>query len=169
MDGKPLYEYAREGIPLPRAIDSRKVTIHDIEVTEWLGTDHDFSPPSKELTVDERIALAKAIHKPESELLQRPPASSLTDRPSAFVLRMTVSSGTYVRTILHDLAHLVGSAGHVVTLTRSRQGEFALEPKTDEERACLPWDLFTSTEEDERDGDGWTSVERKVLDSMIPC
>ncbi|KAM6491685.1 hypothetical protein JOM56_012847 [Amanita muscaria] len=50
-----------------------------------------------------------------------------------------------VRLHNHDLAHvLVGSAGHVVTLTRSRQGRFVLEPtKADaDDRACIPWEVF---------------------------
>lgn len=42
---------------------------------------------------------------------------------------MTVSSGTYVRTIIHDIARALGSAALVVSLTRTRQGEFVLEPE----------------------------------------
>jgi len=41
---------------------------------------------------------------------------------------MTVSSGTYVRSIVHDLGLALGSAAHVVKLTRTRQGEFVLDP-----------------------------------------
>lgn len=41
---------------------------------------------------------------------------------------MTVSSGTYVRSIVHDLGIALGSAAHVVKLTRTRQGEFVLDP-----------------------------------------
>ncbi|SCW04580.1 LAFE_0H16688g1_1 [Lachancea fermentati] len=32
MNGKPLHEYAREGIPLPRAIEPRQVEIYDLEI-----------------------------------------------------------------------------------------------------------------------------------------
>lgn len=41
---------------------------------------------------------------------------------------MTVSSGTYVRSIIHDIAAALGSVAHVVLLSRTRQGEFTLEP-----------------------------------------
>ena len=44
--------------------------------------------------------------------------------PSAFELEMTVSSGTYVRSVVHDLAIAVGSGAHVVSLTRTQQGPF---------------------------------------------
>ena len=39
---------------------------------------------------------------------------------------MTVSSGTYVRSIVHDIAIALGSSAFVVKLTRTRQGEFTL-------------------------------------------
>lgn len=43
MNGKPLHEYAREGIPLPRAIEPRQVEIYDLEVfPESLTRDHTY-------------------------------------------------------------------------------------------------------------------------------
>lgn len=47
--------------------------------------------------------------------------------PPTFELEMTVSSGTYVRSVVHDLGVAVGSAAHVVVLTRLRQGQFVLD------------------------------------------
>ena len=41
---------------------------------------------------------------------------------------MTVSSGTYVRSIVHDIGIALASAAHVVELVRTRQGQFALDP-----------------------------------------
>lgn len=35
MNGKPLYEYAREGKPIPREIQGREVEVRDIELLEW--------------------------------------------------------------------------------------------------------------------------------------
>lgn len=44
MDGKPLHEYAREGKPLPRAIEPRQVNIYDLKVfPDSLKRDHDYS------------------------------------------------------------------------------------------------------------------------------
>ena len=88
--------------------------------------------------------------------------------PTAFVLRMKVSGGTYVRSIVHDLAHALGSAGHVVTLTRARQGRFALEPSEEGDRACVPWDVFEKAlkDEGEADADGRKEWEREVLDKL---
>lgn len=47
-------------------------------------------------------------------------------RAPTFEIRMTVSSGTYVRSIVHDIGIALGSSAHVVKLTRTRQGEFTL-------------------------------------------
>ena len=87
------------------------------------------------------------------------------ENPTAFVLRMRVSGGTYVRSIVHDLSHALGSAGHVVTLTRSRQGRFALEPTSEDDRACVPWEVFEKAlkEEGEADADGRKEWEKEVL------
>lgn len=41
---------------------------------------------------------------------------------------MTVSGGTYVRSIVHDIGIALGSSAHVVKLTRTRQGNFFLDP-----------------------------------------
>ncbi|GAA6008222.1 pseudouridine synthase PUS4 [Rhodotorula paludigena] len=75
-------------------------------------------------------------------------------RAPIFEIRLTVSSGTYIRSIVHDIGAALGSAAHVVKLTRTRQGEFALEPPppagVDEEgegegkggAGCIEWALL---------------------------
>jgi len=206
MDGMPLYEYARKGIPLPRPIEARAVTVHNLEMVEWLGTEHKFVFPQKEFSGEEKKKLAKAaaIDLPDSNEVASSsdvgdassfsldagtddddPASQQTG--AAFVLKMTVSGGTYVRSIVHDLAHSLGSAGHVVTLTRTRQGEYALEPDASAgDFECVSWDVFqrassgmptasatepgtTDTDQEiseepgEVDEDGWKEWEREVI------
>ncbi|KAL5511097.1 PUS4 [Sanghuangporus vaninii] len=157
MDGKPLYEYAREGIPLPRPIERRQVTVHSIELTHWIpGTDHSYNFPEKKFTDEEREKLEKALRgvelPPDAAIKDEPESTAAeycaeagkdtsssskrseekeklaVERPPAFVLSMRVSGGTYVRSIVHDLGHALGSAAHVVTLTRSKQGRFILSP-----------------------------------------
>jgi tRNA pseudouridine55 synthase len=69
---------------------------------------------------------------------------------------------------VHDLAHALGSAGHVVTLTRSRQGRFALEPTQEGDYGCISWNVFQSqsTGAEERDEDGRTKWEREVIEHL---
>lgn len=66
-----------------------------------------------------------------------PPTSTRTIPPT-FTLRMTVSSGTYVRSIVHDIGQALSSAAHVVVLTRTRQGDFSLDGGN-----CVDWSVFT--------------------------
>lgn len=169
MDGRPLYEYARKGIPLPRPIDPRQVTVHSLEIMKWLGTDHSFSWPEKQLSIEEKKAMETALQgiQENISITDRPEPAPNDMPPTAFVLKMTVSGGTYVRSIVHDIAQTVGSAGHVVTLTRSRQGRFVIEPAEDGDRGCVPWEMFEKATEDlEMDEDGWTEWEREVMEQL---
>ncbi|KAJ8517556.1 hypothetical protein ONZ45_g5258 [Pleurotus djamor] len=175
MDGRPLYEYARKGLPLPRPIEKRKVTVHSLELLEWKGSDHTFAWPEKKMPDSEKEALKKTLQSigedtPVTDEVEDTSASS-DERPAAFVLSMKVSGGTYVRSLVHDLAHSLGSAGHVVTLTRSRQGRFALEPQEEDgnpQFGCVPWEVFqdASKSPGEADADGWTEWERRVMDKL---
>jgi len=170
MDGKPLYEYARKGIPLPRPVESRKVTVHSLELVEWKGKDHDFRWPEKEFSAEEKDAMETTLRSvgQTSSIKDERAVTNSEDVPSAFVLSMKVSGGTYVRSIVHDLSHSLGSAGHVVTLTRTLQGRFMLEPRGESDHGCVPWDVFKRASENpgDMDAEGWTEWEREVMDKL---
>jgi tRNA pseudouridine55 synthase len=186
MEGKPLYEYARNGVPLPRPIEPRKINVLSIELVDWqdaapriglseLPEDppsappqgHRYSWPKAKLDAEQVVAL-EVVRKLISEAspglskvsvdpdqpengaadVSSPATSSLSCAvpshnieepkiPPVFTLKMTVSSGTYVRSIVHDLAHAVGSSAHVVSLARTRQGEFAVGPKYSMTQPCF--------------------------------
>ncbi|SCU84505.1 LAMI_0C07734g1_1 [Lachancea mirantina] len=62
MDGKPLHEYARKGIPLPRAIEAREVNIYDLTILpDSLSTTHNYElkRPSTEEAQDTVTELTK--------------------------------------------------------------------------------------------------------------
>jgi tRNA pseudouridine55 synthase len=177
MDGKPLYEYARKGIPLPRPIEKRPVTVRELELVEWKGSEHSYLWPEKVFSDEQKEALASTLSsvaedgevKVKDETDPKADVGSAdSDVPTAFVLRMRVSGGTYVRSLVHDLAHTLGSAGHVVTLTRSRQKNYALEPKEEGDQVCVPWEVFQDAAENEgeRDEDGWYKWERELMDKL---
>jgi tRNA pseudouridine55 synthase len=150
MDGKPLYEYAREGKPLPRAIPSRKCNV-SIELIDYKPASkspgdggHTYTWPSKRLDGEEKATFKKLtdlVHQaskaekdavepalPDVEAVEVPEVSEKTgERPATFRVRMTVTSGTYVRSIVHDIGLALGCGAHVVELTRTRQGEFVLQ------------------------------------------
>jgi tRNA pseudouridine55 synthase len=181
MDGMPLYDYARKGIPLPRPIEKRQVTVHSLELVEWKGSDHPYRWPEKAFSNEQKRALEQSLSSVDpaaaapiadddaegvNEAGREDTASD--EFPTAFVLKMRVSGGTYVRSIVHDLAHALGSAGHVVTLTRSRQKDYVLEPTEEGDRRCVPWEVFEAALKDAgiKDADGWTEWEREVLDKL---
>ncbi|PWN24127.1 pseudouridine synthase [Microstroma glucosiphilum] len=174
MDGKRLFDYARQGLELPRPIEAREIEIVHMECYDWLkGGEHPFVAPQKEVTAEEKALLGRvkeivdkstggssttatgprpgggsapatsssstvAPAEAEAEASTAPPAtlgevsSSTPPDPeshlpaAAFKLRMTVSSGTYVRTIVHDVGQACNSAAHVVELRRVRQGEWGV-------------------------------------------
>jgi tRNA pseudouridine55 synthase len=127
-DGKPLREYARNGIYLPRPIKPREMTVYALELEHRLGAHHSFSWPQKEFSTDEKKALETALKSTVQgdsaaiTIEDHPELSSPTSddvaKPSAFILNMKVSfGGTYVRFIVHDLSsapdRLGGPCRHV--------------------------------------------------------
>jgi tRNA pseudouridine55 synthase len=182
MNGKPLYEYAREGKELPREIQKRAVEVKELEMLEFMpGGTHEHKLPteeagSAEIDVAEKLwklekdqekdaedpALPLSVRKRKLEeeqdgLVTESPAEkrrksvsaedqeakmsgalstdSAVDAPTADApdagppaakLRMTVTSGFYVRSLCHDLGEAVGSQAIMVELIRTRQGQFEL-------------------------------------------
>ncbi|KAK3378514.1 pseudouridine synthase [Podospora didyma] len=208
MEGKPLYEYAREGKPIPREIATRDVDVTELELVEWYEpSTHNHRWPTdeaeqaeknlvdsvwrvakKQVASEETVTLTaeqqeeetkaladyqskkreaddrvdslvsengrspkrkKAEHAQKSEPLMSgalgelppvgkgsnlipPPPSPNTPPPwegkgpPAARIRMTVTSGFYVRSLCHDLGEKLGCGAMMAELARTRQGEFVL-------------------------------------------
>ncbi|KAH8116795.1 pseudouridine synthase [Phellopilus nigrolimitatus] len=195
MNGKPLYEYARSGTPLPRPIERRAVTVHSLELTHWIpASEHTYRFPEKKFSDEEREKMEKALRGVEisaDAVIRDEPedlsASSkavegvaigdsadagVLDVPPAFVLTMRVSGGTYVRSIAHDLGHALGSAAHVVTLTRSRQGRFALGPSSNTSTPVIASDSISASAEISKENVGEpdeTAEEKKEEQEEKEC
>ncbi|KAF2718915.1 pseudouridine synthase [Polychaeton citri CBS 116435] len=74
IDGKRLYDYAREGQPLPREIESRPVHVESLEVVDWLeGGSHEWHWPEREGDDKDRRAMEALVH-----LDADPPTSTKT-------------------------------------------------------------------------------------------
>ncbi|CCH44929.1 tRNA pseudouridine synthase [Wickerhamomyces ciferrii] len=153
MDGKPLYEYARQGLPLPRAIEPREVQIYDLEVmNDTLSTNHSYDfIKSTELNEGENLedVLSKNptlndnklyFSKEYTEKLGKDNESFEIDPPlpndgsdkvegfKAPLLHFTasVSSGTYIRSLISDIGKSVQSSAYMVKLIRLKQAEWEL-------------------------------------------
>jgi tRNA pseudouridine55 synthase len=69
-----------------------------------------------------------------------------------FEFHLKCSKGTYVRTVLHDLGEALGCGGHLVRLTRSRQGTFTLDE-------ALPWAAVEGPDAADAIRDRWVEPE----------
>ena len=200
IDGKRLYEYAREGKDVPREIVKRPVEVKELAIVDWLdGGKHNFKLPEEEAEAESKEIAEKVLHfnevvgssesaeypsvdkseetstskrkrslldsdetrvvkkKPNLQKQETDPATLMTGAldpdkdeamiqaqrdeyvtpdepklgikhpgPPAVKLRMTVTSGFYVRSLSHDLGEALGSLACMSALVRLRQGQFEL-------------------------------------------
>ena len=106
VDGKRAYERARAGEAVDLA--SRRVTIHSLELegnAELPALESSFA------TVPGRL---DPFFAPEAPL----------ELAESATLVASVSKGTYIRSLARDLAHALGTVGHVSYLRRTRAGPF---------------------------------------------
>ncbi|KAF9903467.1 hypothetical protein EC991_003795 [Linnemannia zychae] len=167
MDGKRLYDYAREGIPLPREIPSRKVQIYDLELLSYpddgitapdprlrafgfqvdsnadatdIGDSDNINSKSttelsdlKKDTQDSSTFRPKKLADPITTPV--PPPNPATDK--YFHIRVHCSSGTYIRTLIADIATHLGTVGLMTDLLRVEQSGYRLDgPATMEMKEC---------------------------------
>ena len=86
INGKKLYEYAREGIDIE--LPKRKVEIKEIELLDDI---------------------------------------EYKDNKTMFKFRCVVSKGTYIRSLIKDIANRLDTIGIMTNLRRTRQGNFKIE------------------------------------------
>ncbi|KAL1302954.1 hypothetical protein AAFC00_003272 [Neodothiora populina] len=186
VNGKRLYEYAREGKEVPVEIRERPVEVSELECLEWMepGT-HNYHYPDREAEPEEKEVADKLMKveggettketttettSAEQQELKRKredgdeeaagettdttaptkrakqDSDTTTDKVSAATttepeptqvakppcpapaarIRMTVSSGFYVRSLCHDLGIALNSLAFMSSLSRTRQSMFEL-------------------------------------------
>src|SRR3990167_2932525 len=105
IDGQRAYDRARKGEEVE--MKARAVTIHSLR---HAGLDPASMPESDEWTPDQ----VRGDERGEGRL-------------ESITLTAHVSKGTYIRSLARDIAHAVGTVGHVTMLRRTRAGPFGLE------------------------------------------
>lgn len=180
VNGKPLYEYAREGIPLPKAIKARDVTVELFEVHDDFGPHKDFGPikvvPDAEgNTMEAMLANNPTLNDHDlffsEEFLANPdysaeekntdikpkivdPSTPQPDVLPVFHATATVGSGTYIRSLISDLGRAVGSSAFMVELIRLKQSDWELGKN-----------VFKLSDFTDRDQRIWGPVLKMVLDN----
>lgn len=179
MNGKPLYDYAREGKPLPMPIKLRKVRVNEIKVFEddLLSQEHEFESIKSALddegnTIESKLASNPTLDeaplyfsdqynkKAEEEGLPKEVGNPvlLSDgetHPAKLPLvhfYASVSSGTYIRSLVSDLGRALKSSAYMVELKRSKQKNWVLGKN-----------VFQMSDFAERDERIWSVVLKKVL------
>ncbi|WP_447764692.1 tRNA pseudouridine(55) synthase TruB [Sphingopyxis panaciterrae] len=104
IDGQRAYDLARKGEAVE--MKARSVTILSLR---HAGLDPESTTARAEWTPDQ-------VRGDESG-----------ERLDSVTLTAHVSKGTYIRSLARDIAHAVGSVGHVTMLRRTRAGPFGLE------------------------------------------
>lgn len=177
MNGKPLYEYAREGLPLPKPIETRDVQIYDLKIADdTLSTDHkyefiknvdcDGENLEEKLATNPTLNDSKVYFSKEycdkngvSEDYDVGKPQPLTDDEKnpqfkAPMLHFTtrVSSGTYIRSLISDIGRALNSNAYMVKLIRAEQAEWVLGKN-----------VFNIEDFEERDEAVWGAVLSQVF------
>jgi tRNA pseudouridine55 synthase len=105
VDGKRAYDRARAGETVELA--TRKVIIHSLDLDRGFDTE------------PLRSGFATTAGRPDP--LDPSPPLELAD---TVTLVASVSKGTYIRSLARDIAHALGTVGHVTFLRRIKAGPF---------------------------------------------
>ena len=83
MDGKRLYEYAREGKEIPRGIEERPVEVKNIGIVAWLaGGTHEFTWPSQDASSEEKRVANDVLHLPHDQSATKGTSSDSCSTPN---------------------------------------------------------------------------------------
>ncbi len=118
VDGKKLYELARKGIEIKR--QPNEIEVYDIELLEatkalpLLGGVGGGSSQKEKSSIN---------HEP----LPNPPLTGEGDFISSFSIRISCSTGTYIRSLAHDIGQALGTGAYCEELRRTKIGEYIVE------------------------------------------
>ena len=123
VGGKKLYELARKGIEIER--QPNEIEVYDIELVKALpllgGVGGGSSQKEK----------SSINHEP----LPNPPLKRDRDFIYSFTLRISCSTGTYIRTLAHDIGQALGTGAYCEELRRTRIDSYSVH------NAVIPHEL----------------------------
>ena len=113
IGGQAAYARARAGEQVE--LKARQVTVHALEILPGTGRGTAARSGVVEGAHVSGISTVGPLHQPSA-----PGEEFIT-------LSATVSKGTYIRSLARDIAHALGTVGHVSYLKRTRAGPFRIE------------------------------------------
>ena len=117
VDGRRAYDLARAG-EAPQ-LESREVTVHELKILPGTGRGTATRSGVVEGAPRKAVRAKDPLHRSSSG----PPPRSGED---LITLSATVSKGTYIRSLARDIAHALGTVGHLTMLRRTRADPFSL-------------------------------------------
>jgi tRNA pseudouridine55 synthase len=136
VNGMKAVDYVRQGLPLPRELESREMQVDECTLLDFYAAgEHEFAIPG-----------------------EKEPAMALAVR-----IRLTVSSGFYVRSFAHDLGIACDSRSHMASLHRTRQANFTTSDPP-ESPDLTPALTYTDLEADE---EVWAAKIRPQLENWV--
>lgn len=123
VQGKPLFEWAREG-----NLDQIEIPTHTVDISDlWLKDFKQIQGSTIKERINRVISLVTGDFRQTETLALW--EESLEDKKEYYIaeVNMICSSGTYVRALVHDLGKKLGVSATTYTIVRSRVGDFNLE------------------------------------------
>lgn len=125
VEGRSLFEWARNNALGALMLPTRTVTIHSIELTNM------YKVPEPELLsyIDESVAKVQGDFRQEEVLRlwkRNLRSGGAREFPSATV-NISCSSGTYARSIANELGQQMGVPALALHILRSRVGQYTME------------------------------------------
>lgn len=130
VDGKPLFWWAREGRLDEIEIPSAKRHIEKIKLTSF----EKVSMAVLQENIFEKISHVQGNFR-QDEIIKKwneffsKERSDVTESETFMKISLTVrcSSGTYMRTLIHDLGTILGTKATTFSITRTKVGEYEVE------------------------------------------
>jgi len=124
VNGKPLFYWARENKLDEITIPTKNVTIHSIELLSMKTIETD----ELHYLIQHRISKVDGNFRQEEILALWNEFFTATKQKKFQVvkLRVTCTSGTYIRSLAHSLGEKLGIGALAMTITRTHVGDFSL-------------------------------------------
>lgn len=134
IKGKPLFQWAREGKLNEIKIPERKTTVYEIKL---LGLKN-ISGEKLLQKIEQKINMIKGDFR-QKEILKKwqekmlPNLSDSKNKEAFWTTKIKIkcSSGTYIRSIAHELGKNLKTSGVILSLIRTKVGEFDIKDSID--------------------------------------
>ncbi len=125
IDGKRAYDRARAGEAVE--MKARGVVVHSLKILPGTGRGTARAERSEGRCGGGDEGRKAGARNPLHHPSDGPPPPAGEELLNSITLSAHVSKGTYIRSLARDIAHALGTVGHVTMLRRTKAGPFTLD------------------------------------------